>query len=158
MADPKLTELEELLVRSREAVLAQAPEHLRELGPILRKSAANDSLSTFRRFLRDHDIQIARRHLPAFRDFLIVNRIDLKDIEPAARERLRARTLAAEDPRKMSVDYRSAVVSGRVPQCRDCRWFVSAPQDGDPDGDKPCTQFGTKGVDVACYGFTSKLD
>lgn len=156
MADPKLTELEELLVRSREAVLAQAPEHLRELGPILRKSATNDDLSKFRRFLRDHDIQVARRHLPAFRDILIVNRIDLKDIEPAARERLRARTLATEDPRRMSVDYRKAVVGGRVPQCRDCRWFVTPPKDDDPDSDKACTEFGTKGVDVACYGFTSK--
>jgi len=149
-----VTELEEILERSKEAVLKSAPEHLRRLGPILRQSAETDSLASLRRFLRDHDIQIPRRHLPAFRDYLIIHRIDLKDIEPAARERLRARTLANDDPRRMSPDYERVIRDGTVPCCRDCRWFVTAPEDGDPDSDKPCTQMGTKGADVACYGFT----
>jgi len=149
----KTKELEELLDRSRRVLLETAPEHLRELGPILRKSAATESISKFRRFLRDHDIQICRQNLPIFRDLLIISRIDLKDIEPAARERLRARTLAKEDPRMMSVDYKRAAGSGRLPRCRDCRWFVTAPEDGKAGGDKPCVQFGTKGVDTACFGF-----
>lgn len=149
-----VAELEAMLERCRAAVLQAAPEHLRELGPILRKSAATDSLVNLRHFFREHDIKIPRRHLPAFRDYLIIHRIDLQDIEPAARERLRARTLSREDSRMMSVDYQKRVAEGEIPRCRDCRWFVTAPGDDEENSDKSCTELGTKGIDVACYGFT----
>jgi len=151
----KLTaELETLLENHREEVLRNAPEHLRVLGPILRNSAETDALAEFQKFLSDHDISIPDCHLVAFRDYLIIHRIDLKDIEPLARERLRARTLAKEDPRRMSVDYQAVIESGLIPTCRDCKWFVAAPEDGGTNSDKSCAQMGTKGVDVACYGFS----
>jgi len=149
-----LPELQEMLEQAKERVLAKAPEHLRELGPILRRSVERGSLVKFRRFLAKHEIEIPRAQQEAFRDYLIIHRIDLKDLEPAARQRLRARTLAAEDPRKMTADYRAAASRGDVPSCRDCRWFVTAPNDGEPGGEKSCVQRGTKGADQACIGFT----
>jgi hypothetical protein len=152
--DEQLDTLEKHLRKMREKVLADAPAHIRQLGRILRRSVETDSLVKFRHFLREHDLKVARKDLPAVRDYLIINRIDLKDLEPAARERLRARMLIKEDPRLMSEDYRNVAQRGEVPSCRDCRWFVIPPEDGDQDGEKSCVAMGTKGADQACYGFT----
>lgn len=149
--------LEELLHRSREALVQRAPEHIQRLGGILRKCARNlDSISILRRFLRENEIEISRKHLPMFRDHLIVNRIDLQDLEPAARERLRANMLVNEDPRRMSVDYRRAVTASKtVPTCMGCRWFLTAPDDGDGENpQKSCAEIGSQVTDAACFGFT----
>ena len=152
--DEQLDALEARLCKMREKVLADAPAHIRRLGRILRRSAETDNLVRLRRYLRGHDIKVARKDLPAVRDYLIINRIDLKDLEPAARERLRARTLIKEDPRLMSLDYRKVAQRGEVPSCRDCRWFVTPPEDGEQDEEKSCVAMGTKGADQACFGFT----
>lgn len=148
-----LDNFERQIKEERQRLEAQTPAHIRQLGKILRRSIAKDTTVKFRRFLKKHGIHIPRRDLEHFRDHLIVNRVDLKDLEPAARERLRARTLAKEDPKNMSVDYRREIAGGQLPHCRDCRWFVVAPNDGEPAGDKACVEFGTKGADTACYGF-----
>ncbi len=82
--------------------------------------------------------------------------IDLKDLEPEARARLRAHTLASEDASCMTDDYRAGLERGRDLRCRDCRWFVKAPTDcdlNDPNAMKSCVELGTKGADAACFGF-----
>lgn len=82
--------------------------------------------------------------------------IDLKDLEPDARARLRARTLAGDDASRMTDDYRAGLERGADLRCRDCRWFVQAPNDGDSadvDQTKSCVALGTKGADAACFGF-----
>lgn len=149
-----LDDFERQIKESYKRLEAAAPAHIRQLGKILRRSVAKDTLVKLRRFLKKHGIHIMKRDLEHFRDHLIINRVDLKDLEPAARARLRARTLAKEDSRNMSVDYRRAAASGRLPNCRDCRWFVTAPNDGGEGSDKACVEFGTKGADTACLGFT----
>lgn len=152
----KALEIEALMQAARDRVLLEAPEHIRELGPIIRRSIEND-MGELEVFLQKHEIEYESQRLEELRDALIVQRIDLKDLEPAARERLRSRTLATEDPNVTTKDYAAAVASGSVPRCCDCRWFVTAPRDGTPDGDKPCVNFGTKGVDIACRGFTRSV-
>lgn len=82
--------------------------------------------------------------------------IDLKDLEPDARARLRARTLASDDASQMTDDYRAGLERRSDLRCRDCQWFVQAPNDGDltnVDQSKSCVELGTKGADVACFGF-----
>lgn len=151
-----LHEYEEMLKKASLSRIEKAPEHLKELGKILRSSVEKGSLAKLRRFLKEHDVIVPRSKLEAFRDYLILNRIDLKDLEPDARARLRERYLSTEDPTLMSRDYREASKSGSVPRCRDCRWFVTPPNDGEEGSDKACVEFGTKGADKACYGFTLK--
>ena len=144
--------LEKLKERNEEA-LARAPQLVRTLGPILRKSATTGKVSALRRFCRRHGFEVPRGRFGLFRDSLIVQRIDMKDLEPAARERLRRHVLAGEDKLKATPDYLAA----RDPRCRDCRYFVTAPRDGDPadpNSTKSCVQMGTKGADAACVGFT----
>lgn len=153
-----LDDFEQQLKSAKARIATQTPAHIRKLGKILRRSVKKDTTVKLRRFLREHNIRIQRSELVAFRDHLIIHRIDMKDLEPAARERIFARAHAKEDPRKMSLDYRAAATSGRIPNCRDCRWFVTAPNDGDDNSDKSCVEMGTKGADLACYGFTNKPD
>jgi len=145
--------LEAMWSRAREEQWKNTPEHIQELGGVVRRSVDQD-VAELEAFLSKHEIPVDRERLEEFRDLLIVKRVDLKDLEPAARARLRARTLQHDDPRQMTADYSSAASAGEVPRCRDCRWFVAAPQDGSPTGDKPCTALGTKGSDQACFGFT----
>lgn len=138
---------------ARDQQWKNSPEHIQQLGEVLRRSVDQD-VSGLAQFLKTHEIEVAPEHLEEFRDVLIVKRIDLKDLEPAARERLRAQTLSSDDPSQMTLDYIEAAKAGGVPQCRNCRWFVTAPGDGTPTGDQPCVNFGTKGADQACFGFT----
>ena len=126
-----------------------SPPHLVRLGKLLRRSVEKDTTVKLRRFLTEQNIHVKRKDLPIFRDLLIVGRVDLKDLEPEARKRLRARTLLGEDPEMMTADYKDAMSSDDLPTCRDCEWFVKAP-DGE---EKSCVEFGTKGADMACFGF-----
>jgi hypothetical protein len=151
-----LDELEQQLKDASAKIQAQAPAHIRRLGKILRRSVKKDTLVKLRRFLKEQNIRIARRDLEAFRDHLIIHRIDLKDLEPAARARIFDRAHAKEDPRRMSPDYMTAANRGRIPNCRDCRWFVTAPKDDGDNAEKSCVEMGTKGADTACYGFTDQ--
>jgi hypothetical protein len=154
-----LEDIEKQLQEAVERVNAQTPEHLKRLGKILRRSIETGSLVKLRRFLKEHDVEVPRRDIECFRDHLIIHRIDLKDLEPAARARLFARAHAKEDPRNMSPSYRASVAQGIIPSCRDCRWFVTAPNDGEGDhSGKSCVELGTKGADIACYGFTYKAN
>lgn len=142
-----------LWARALEQQWNDTPEHLKKLGDVLRRSVGHD-VAELAAFLSQHEITVDAHLLEVFRDVLIVKRIDLKDLEPEARARLRARLLQADDSSQMTPDYLAAVKDGEVPRCRACRWFVTAPGDGSPGGDRPCTSYGTKGADQACFGFT----
>ena len=75
-------------------------------------------------------------------------------MEPEARSRLRLLTLDNDDMEKATTDYRDGSLSGADLRCRDCCWFVTAPNDDDGDDhDKSCVELGTKGADKACVGF-----
>src|SRR4051812_17143818 len=93
----ELRSLEERIKQWNATALLAAPARTRTFGAILRKSVHTGSLSAMRRFLRKHDFEIPRHLLSAFRDYMITQRFDLKDLEPAARARLRLRTLSTED-------------------------------------------------------------
>ncbi len=151
---PNVVEIEEMLEASRRQYFETLPEHMQRVGEIIRQSLVDGNMDALAQFLMDHKVPVAVERLKQFRDYLILKRLDLKDLEPGARERLRARQLATEDPANVSADYFTAKRYGELPMCRDCRYFVKPPNDGSPDGDKPCISFGTKGSDVACYGFT----
>lgn len=131
------------------------PEHLILLGEIVRETVSTGNLNPLAKFLEKHEIAVSPENLLQFRDLIIVRRLDLRDLADAARMRLRSRLLANEDTSLMSKDYAAYLEVGAVPRCRDCRWFVTAPNDGTPTGDKSCVGMGAKGSDVACIGFTS---
>ena len=131
------------------------PEQLALLGTIVRKTLELDDLEPLRVFLDEHSITVSSENLREFRDLLIIKRIDLRDLEPAARKRLRLMTLAREDDLRLPTgDYRAVLAAGGFPHCKDCRWFIHAPNDETPNGDKSCVALGTKGIDLACKGFT----
>ena len=161
-----LKEMEATMAAFVKKVLDKAPEHVKALGGILRRSVPGKSIvsgmSALRRFCIKYAPEIRKAQLPIFRDYLICNRIDTKDLEPAARERLRRHYISLlrdKDIAKMTPDYRAGAVSGADMRCRDCKFFVRAPNDDDkdpsnPDPTKSCVALGTKGADVACYGYT----
>lgn len=147
---------DEVAKAAREELLARAPEHIRQLGGILRESIAEDTLEPLTKFLEEHGIEVPEDKIDTFRDVLIVGRVDLADIAPDARERLRARTLLSQPLSAMTLDYRAAALSGQSLHCRDCKFFVTPPNDDGPHADKACVAFGTKGADEACFGFLWK--
>ena len=150
-------DLEDRIKAWREQALKQLPAHVRALSPILRRAVHTHRVRRLQRWCHKHGFDIPRRQLPLFRDFLITQLVDLKDLEPDARARLRHHWLAQQDPSQMTDDYLAGVRSGADLRCRGCRWFVRAPSDddrADPTDDKSCVALGTKGVDVACYGFS----
>jgi hypothetical protein len=149
-----LEEYERRIKTATEALQQEAPEHIKTLGNIIRKSVATGSTVKLKRFLSEHEIDVAPRHLEAFRDHLIIHRIDLKDLEPEARARIFLRAHACENPSNMTEDFRKEIQVNNHPKCRNCRWFVTAPKDGDDNSEKSCVEMGTKGADRACYGFT----
>lgn len=154
LQEKTLQDFDEKISKSAETRLLMTPEQEEALWKVIRRSTETGSLVKLKRFLRDSKIDIAAKDLMSFRDYLIIRTIELKDLEPDARARLRDRLLAIEDPREMTDDYRRATCSGAVPRCRDCRWFMAAPQDSDDDGEKSCVEMGTKGTDQACLGYT----
>lgn len=141
-------------VEQRESFLKALPEHLAILGAVVRESVQTGDLERFATYLAEQGISMPTEQLEHFRDLVIVRRLDLKDLEPAARERLRARTLKTQSSLLQSADYRAAVERGETPRCRDCAHFVTAPHDDTPGGEKSCVELGTKGVDAACFGYT----
>jgi hypothetical protein len=156
-----LEDFEGVIKSMNEQRLAEAPEHVRQLGLVIRRSVRTKSVMGLRRFLVRHkvladDDQILMKHLRSFRDYLITQRVDLKDLEPAARSRLRQATLRQQDEDQMTSDYKLTTARGESLFCRNCRWFVAAPNDGDGDATKSCVELGTKGADAACFGFKHK--
>jgi hypothetical protein len=148
---------EEDIRAAKERILKSVPEDIANLGTLLRRSLATGDLSEFIAFLENRNMHFEENRVEHLRDLIIVQRFDLKEFEPAARERLRARTLLVDDVSMMTADYSQAVASGSVPSCRDCQYFVTAPKDGTTEGDdKACVEFGTKGADQACVGFRFK--
>lgn len=151
-----LKDFETKLKAWQEEQLLEAPEQVRRVANVVRISVATGSTRAFGKFLRKYGIDVQESRLEQFRDYLITRRHDLKDLEPAARNRLRRFILKDEDPTRMTSDYKMMQAAREQPFCRDCRYFVEAPHDGEPDGEKACVEFGTKGADLACYGFTTK--
>ena len=143
--------IEERLKKIQKEMIASAPKHIKKLGKILRSK----SILRFRWFLARHGYagKISPEDLPLFMDYLITQRIDLKDMEPEARKNLRAYSLRSEPESEKTNDYRILVEApGSPPTCKDCEWFMKIP----PGEDKNCVALGTKGIDKPCYGFTLK--
>lgn len=149
MLDP---DIEKKIKAFQDQLLAQSPSHIKKLGKILRRR----SLFSLHKFLVEHGYagKVPAGDLTFFMDYLITQRIDLKDMHEAAREELRKRTLRDQPPEAKTADYRKYVEQSTEPaHCRDCQWFMQAP----PGEKKSCVQLGSaKGCDEPCYGFTKK--
>jgi len=148
-----LHDFDEKISKSVETRLQITAEQDASLAKIIRRSTETGSLVKLARILKHHGIDIPKRNLRNFRDYLIINRMDMKDLEPQARERLREYFLRGDGKANMSDDYRQSVCSGSVPKCRGCRWFVTAPDDSDTNSELSCVEMGTKGADDACVGY-----
>lgn len=148
----------------RESFAKALPEHLARFGEIVRESIRTGELTEFATFLAEQGVQVndelpthwSTSKLEHLRDLVILRRLDLKDLAPAARERLRARALDTQSTIFRAVDYDAAINAGETPRCRDCVHFVIAPHDGLPGGDKSCVELGAKGLDAACFGYSKK--
>jgi hypothetical protein len=114
----------------------------------IRRSTESGDLSTLSRIFSEID-GVTVDDAEAFRDFLVTQFVELKDLEPHARARLRMMTLASEEV-EPSEDYTRMVAARRVPMCRDCKWFSNVPE----GEDKTCVALGSKGTDQGCFGFT----
>ena len=148
--------LEDRIKAWREQALKQLPRHVRALSPILRRAVHTHRVRGLQRWCYKHGFDIPRRQLPLFRDCLITQLIDLKDLEPDARARLRYHWLAQQDASVMTDAYLAGSWQGADLRCRDCHWFVTAPEYDDctdRNFGKSCVELGTKGVDAACFGF-----
>lgn len=143
-------DLQSKLDQLKQQLLAQAPEHVRRLGKILRKR----SVFFMHRYLKKLGLggKIKKSELPLFMDWLITQRIDLKDMEPDARRNLRKHTLEEQPITEQTNDYRS-LENPEEHTCKECRWFREVPF-GD---EKDCVELGAKGTDAVCYGFTNKI-
>jgi hypothetical protein len=143
------------LEAAKEKILSDAPDEIAALGGIIREAIEKGNVTGFKKFLEEQEMSFdgSIEHLM---DLIIIQRLDLKDLEPAARVRLRARTLQSEDPAMMTPDYKTAVEADGIPNCRDCRWFVTGPDDMGEHDNKSCVEHGTKGADQACFGFLFK--
>lgn len=139
---------------AKKRILEDVPEHIIALGGIIRDGIEEGTIASFRDFLNEHSIPFQEDWLHDLRDLIVIQRFDLKDLEPEARQRLRRRTLE-QDAHVPTDDYVAACKSG-IPNCRDCEWFVNAPNDSDDNSELSCVQMGTKGADLACVGFTNK--
>ena len=148
MADP---EIEKKLDAIKSQLLASAPKNVQMLGKILRRG----SMFFFKQFLKKNNLlhQIPNNMVPLFRDYLIVNRTDLKDMWPESRSRLREATLEGQPEEEKTEDYKKYIDdSDDPPTCKHCSWFVDIPE----GEEKTCVAMGTKGTDFPCYGFTLK--
>jgi hypothetical protein len=150
IGDPNI---EEKVKELHQQMLAASPKRVKKLGKILRSR----SVLRLRWFLAKHGYagKIAPSDLPLFMDYLITQRIDLKDMEPEARKNLRAYSLRNEPDSEKTEDYREHVENAKEPKtCKHCKWFMEKP----PGEDKNCVALGTKGIDRACHGFTLKIE
>jgi hypothetical protein len=157
VVDTRVANLEQQIASWRQSALAALPPHLRQLSPILRRAVRTGRVRKLARWCQKLGLSIPKRTLPLFRDYLITKMLDLKDLEPGARARLRRHRLRQLHDARPTPDYRLGVEKGEDLRCRDCRWFVCAPRDGDrsdPGDDQPCAALGAKGIDAACPGFT----
>jgi len=146
--------LKELLqdrTRQFEESLKRSPKAIRKAGQVLRSG----DMREFRKLLRREGIVMVFDDVQSFADYLVTQRLDLKDLEPEARARLRDRTLSkCSNLKEATQDYRDGILSGADLRCKECQWFVTSPMDGDgEDHDKSCVELGAKGVDTACVGF-----
>lgn len=148
----RLEAFEADIEKAKQQILESVPDDIAGLGTLIRESVAMGDLHQFRTFLDENDISIKDDGLEYLRDLIIIQRFDLKDLEPSARVRLRQRTLMTENPVNMTLDYKTAVEAGSIPSCMDCRWFINPPS----DEERSCVAMGTKGVDQACIGFMVK--
>lgn len=148
LADP---ELEKKLEAIKSQLLASASHNVQILGKILRRG----SLFFFKQFLKKNKLlhQIPEGMVSLFRDYLIVNRIDLKDMWYESRSRLREATLEGQPEEEKTEDYKRYIDDSEdPPTCKHCLWFVDVPE----GEEKTCVAMGTKGSDFPCYGFTLK--
>ena len=155
--DARIADLDQQIALWQKAALSALPPRLRRLSPLLRRAAKTGRVRKLARWCQRQGLAIPKRSLPLFRDFLITRMLDLRDLEPAARARLRRHHLHQLVDAHATADYRDGVEKGEDLRCRDCRWFVCAPHDGDasdPSSDQPCAALGAKGADAACPGFT----
>ena len=153
--DSILEAFEAELDAAKKRILENVPEHIIALGGIIRSGIEEGTIASFRDFLNEHSIPFQEDWLHDLRDLIVIQRFDLKDLEPEARQRLRHRTLE-QDAHVPTDDYVAACKSGSIPNCCDCEWFVNAPNDSDDNSELSCVQMGTKGADLACVGFTNK--
>ena len=148
LSDPLL---EKKLSAIRSQLLASSPKHVQQLGRILRRR----SIFFFKQFLRKLGMldKIPKEMVSLFMDYLIIKRIDLRDMEPDARRRLREATLEDQPEEEKTDDYKAYVENSEdPPMCKHCRWFMETP----PEDEKTCVELGTKGNDFPCFGFTLK--
>ena len=145
-------QLEQKLQALKNEVLEHTKKDIEKLGKILRRRG----LFSFKMFLRKRKINLPQEHIPLFMDYLITKRIDLKDMEGDARQRLRQHLLKDEPENVKTEHYRLYVENCRPPNtpttCKDCLWFMLAP----PGEHTSCVKLGTKGSDAPCYGFVKK--
>lgn len=149
-------DFERQIAEWRCSAIDSLPPRIRKLSAIVRRSVATGRLGALRRWCKQNGLRVSRHQLRAFRDFLATRLLNLADLEPAARARLRTAALRGQDLVQMTDDYRQDSARGEDLRCRDCRYFVTAPGDSDPrdpNHAKSCVELGTKGADQACVGF-----
>src|SRR6266542_5141350 len=149
-------DLEEQVAKWRRSAVASQPPHVRALGRIVRRSVETERLNALDRWCKRRGLRVPRRQLRPLRDFLVTRLLELKDLEPDARARLRNHRLLRQDEGRMTEDYRQGMAAGEDLRCRGCRYFVTAPHEDDPSDtsdSQSCVALGTKGADRACFGF-----
>ena len=144
--------IKEKLEELQKSIEANAPAHIKKLGKILRRR----SVFSLRRFLVDNGYagKIGLADLPLFMDYLITQRIDMKDMHDEARSRLRIQTLLNQPKEAKTSDYVKYIEESIEPMyCKNCQWFMEPP----PGEEESCIKAGgSKGCDEPCYGFTKK--
>jgi hypothetical protein len=151
MSDP---ELQSKLDAIRNGLTMGSPARYRKLEKVLRSR----SVRKFREFIIKHKMagKISKELTPLFMDYLVTKHVNLQDMEPEARARLRGVMVESQVDEEMTDDYREHVEQSKSPcTCKDCRYFMEAPEDEGDDA-KHCVAMGAKGIDEACYGFTKK--
>jgi hypothetical protein len=149
-------DLEQQIAQWRLSVQASMPAHVRALARVVRRSVETGRLNALDRWCKKRGLRLKRRQLRPFADFLITRLLELKDLEPDARARLRRDALMRQDASRTTEDYRRGFAAGEDLRCRDCRYFVTAPNEGDStdaSDSQSCVALGTKGADQACVGF-----
>lgn len=147
--------------KKHEQLMAELPEEVRRLGNVIRMSLKFGTTRSLERYLRKLGFQVDRNRVEQLRDVLILNRSDLLELAPAARQRLRVVYLRDQPGGAMTEDFAMALhlasgIPERGPRCGQCQHFGHAPADEGPEA-KPCIALGARGTDLACFGFTRIL-